>query len=56
MTTKEIASAQRAHLADFKKRAAGSEQEQAQAKAEAFQRLLAAGIIERNGQLATPYR
>ena len=56
MTAEQIVNAQRQYLVDFKRRAAGSKQEQAQAKEEARQRLIAAGIIERDGQLATPYR
>lgn len=56
MTTEEIVNAQRQYLADFKRRATGSKHEQEQAKEEARRRLVAAGIIEKNGQLATPYR
>lgn len=54
MTTEEVIHAHRQYLADFKRRANSSKQEQA--KEEARRRLMAAGIIERNGQLATPYR
>ena len=55
MTTEEIINAQRQYLADFKRRATGSKHEQEQAKEEARRRLVAAGIIEKNGQLATPF-
>ena len=56
MVVEEIIKEQKRYLADVKKRANGSQEERRQVREESRNRLIAAGILQEDGQIAEPYR